>query len=109
MSAFIDENVWEFNMFPRTGQYYNKYTLSDIYHYNSEETERYNAPKQNIQIPESLILGKKRDKQFILENKDFIIKSKIAVIINTTGEQWAINHAQLDYLKYHLSKEKQDV
>ena len=109
MSAFIDENIWEFNVFPRSGQYYNKYTLADIYYYNSENIERYNQPKQNIQIPESLILGKKLDKEFIVKNKDFIVKNKFSIVINISGEQWAINHPQLDYLRYHLTKEKQDV
>lgn len=109
MTAFINENIWEFNVFPRSGQYFNKYTLADIYHYNSEQTERYNQPKQNIQIPESLILGKKRDKQFIIDNKKFIVDNKFAIVINTNSDQWAINHPQLDYLRYHLTKEKQDV
>lgn len=109
MSAFINENIWEFNVFPRSGSNFNKYTLSDIYYYNSEVDERYNAPKQNIQIPESLILGKRRDKEFIVENKEFFVKNKFFVIINIKGEQWAINHPQLDYLRYHLTKEKQDV
>jgi hypothetical protein len=104
--AFIDENIWEFNMFPRTGQNFNKYTLADIYHYNSETTERYNQPKQNIQIPESLILGKKADKEFIVKYKDLIVKHKFAIVINIKSEQWAINHPQLDYLRYHLTKEK---
>jgi hypothetical protein len=106
MSAFIDENIWEFNLFPRSGRHFNKYTLADIYHYNSENTERYNHPKQNIQIPESLILGKKLDKEFIVKNKEFFVKNKFFAIINIEGEQWAINHPQLDYLRYHLTKEK---
>ena len=37
------------------------------------------------------------------------VKNKFFVIINIKGEQWAINHPQLDYLRYHLTKEKQDV
>lgn len=104
--AFIDGNIWEFNVFPRSGQYFNKYTLADIYYYNSETTERYNQPKQNIQIPESLILGKKADKEFIVKYKDLIVEHKFAIIINTNVEQWVINHPQLDYLRYHLTKEK---
>jgi len=108
MSAFIDENIWEIAMFPRTGQYFNKYTLSDIYYYNSA-TARYNQPKQNIQIPESLIIGKERDKKFILQYKEIIVANKIPIIINSNIEQWVINSPQLDYLRYNLIKEKKDV
>ena len=50
MTAFIDDYLWEIPMFPRTGVEYNKYTISDIYYYNSEQSKDYNSPKQNIQI-----------------------------------------------------------
>ena len=109
MTSFIDDNIWEISMFPRTGQYFNKYTLSDIYHYNSETNVTYNQPKQNIQIPESLIIGKERDKKFILQYKELIVANKIPIIINSSIEKWVINTPQLDYLRYNLIKEKKDV
>lgn len=109
MAAFIDDYIWEIPLFPRSGQFFNKYTLADIYYYNSENTERYNNPKQNIQIPGFVICGKTRDKELILKYKDIIIANKMPIIININIEQWVINSPQLDYLRYHLIKEKKDV
>jgi hypothetical protein len=106
MSAFIDDYIWEIPMFPRTGVSYNKYTISDIYHYNSEESKEYNSPRQNIQIPENVIVGPEKYKKFIRENKELIVKNKIPAIINilnSNGEEWVINIPQIDYLKYHLN------
>jgi hypothetical protein len=94
MVAFINENIWEINQFPRIGYRYDYYTLNDIFFYNSLEDTTFEHQNKTacVQIPESKILGlgskfnipynekKCSVKDFVLENKNIIIKNKLPII-----------------------------
>jgi hypothetical protein len=93
--AFINENIWEINQFPRLGYRYNLFTIKDIFFYNSLEDITFEHQNKNacIQIPESLIEGINDTiryspltkesisvKDFVLKHKDHIIKNKFPII-----------------------------
>ena len=49
--AFLDCNIWEINQFPKFGHRLDRYTLANIFHYNSD-TYSYQSNNFYIQIPE---------------------------------------------------------
>lgn len=100
MSAFIDENIWEINMFPRYGKDSNFYTLLDVYYYNSEECAKLNSPKQTIQIPESKIIGLQRDKEYVFSNKKYFIENNIPIVYTDSDDNWVLVFHQIDYARY---------
>jgi hypothetical protein len=117
--AFIDDNIWEINQFPKSGVNYNYFTIKDIFYYNSLKDKTFDRSSKTgaIQIPEKLILGLdlinyvdnnsiyhgcKSIKQFILNNKDIIIKNKYPIMkreIIYTEEKWSIDLNMLFYDK----------
>lgn len=109
--AFIDDNIWEINQFPRSGIFNNYFSISNIFYYNSlndKTFEKVNSVAA-IQIPEKLIkgldinlnnnkktilYGYKSVKDFVLKNKDIIIKNKCTIMkkeIIGTEEIWSVD------------------
>jgi hypothetical protein len=109
--AFIDDNIWEINQFPRSGIFNNYFSISNIFYYNSlndKTFEKVNSVAA-IQIPEKLIkgldinlnnnkktilYGYKSVKDFVLKNKDIIIKNKCTIMkkeIIGTEEMWSVD------------------
>jgi hypothetical protein len=117
--AFIDDNIWEINQFPKSGVNYNYFTIKDIFYYNSLKDKTFDRSNNTgaIQIPEKLILGLylinyvnsnsiyygyKSIKEFILDNKNIIIKNKYPIMkreIIDTEEKWSIDLNMLFYDK----------
>lgn len=107
VEAFINENIWEINQFPRCGYIYNYFTLNDIFFYNSLNDRTFEKENKTatVQIPESLIEsldinitysklhnGKITVREFVLANKDIIIKNKYPIIkkeIKNNRETWS--------------------
>jgi hypothetical protein len=117
--AFIDGNIWEINQSPKSGVNYNYFTIKNIFYYNSSKDKTFDRSNDTgaIQIPEKLILGLnlinyvdndsiyygyKSIKEFILDNKDIIIKNKYPIMkreIIYTEEKWSVDLNMLFYDK----------
>ena len=117
--AFIDGNIWEINLYPKYGVNYNYFKIKDIFYYNSLNDitfERSNTT-DDIQIPEKIILGLdlinyvdsdsiyygyKSVKEFILDNKDIIIRNEYPIMkreIIGIEEKWSVDLNMLFYDK----------
>jgi hypothetical protein len=117
--AFIDDYIWEINQYPKSGVNYNYFTIKDIFYYNSSKDKIFDRSNNTgaIQIPEKLILGLdlinyvdnnsiyrgcKSVKEFILNNKNIIIKNKYPIMkreIIDTEEKWSVDLNMLFYDK----------
>ena len=117
--AFIDDNIWEINQYPKNGVNYNYFTIGDIFYYNSLKDKTFNKSneKGQIQIPEKLIsglglinyvdkssifYGYKSVKKFILDNKNIIIKNQYPIMkreIIGIEENWSVDLNMLFYDK----------
>ena len=117
--AFIDGNIWKINLYPKYGVNYNYFKIKDIFYYNSLNDitfERSNTT-DDIQIPEKIILGLdlinyvdsdsiyygyKSVKEFILDNKDIIIRNEYPIMkreIIGIEEKWSVDLNMLFYDK----------
>ena len=117
--AFIDDNIWEINQYPKNGVNYNCFTIKNIFYYNSSKYKIFDKSNNtgSIQIPEKLIFGLdlinnvdnnsiyygyKSIKEFILDNKDIIIRNEYPIMkreIIGTEEKWSIDLNMLFYDK----------
>jgi hypothetical protein len=119
IKAFIDGNIWEINLKPRHGVNYNYFTIKNIFYYNSlnDRTFERSNTTDDIQIPEKIILGLdlinyidndsiyygyKSVKEFILGNKDIIIRNEYPIMkreIIGIEEKWSVDLNMLFYDK----------
>jgi len=117
--AFLNEYIWEINLYPKYGVNYNYFNIKDIFYYNSlnDRTFERSNTADVVQIPEKLIsglnlikyvdkdsiyYGYKSVKEFILVNKDIIIKNRYPIIkkeIIEIEEKWSIDLNMLFYDK----------
>jgi hypothetical protein len=116
--AFIDGNIWEINQFPKSGVNYNYFTIKDIFYYNSLKDKIFDRSNNTlaIQIPEKLIFGLdlinyvdndsiyygyKSIKEFILDNKNIIIKNQYPIMKKEIKgeEKWSVDLNMLFYDK----------
>lgn len=127
--AFIDGNIWEINMFSKIGVEYNLYSLTNIFYYNSLEDKTFDKTSSNMrktpniclvlfQIPEMIIKGidnkyniEDKDhplygyetiKDFVLINKEILIKNKCHIIkkeVVNMEEKWSVDLNMLFYNK----------
>lgn len=103
--SLLQCNIWEINQFPRYGTNYNRYTIANIFEYDSN-TEVYQSNNFNIQIPEFEIEASDEVKSFINKYKDSVIKNMIPVLVllNIKGEErWVLDIPK--YLIKRISKE----
>jgi hypothetical protein len=104
--AFIDCNIWELNQFPKYGKNFNKYTLANIFHHNSQQLS-YQSNNFFIQIPEFELQGTRRQLNFINNYKEILIREKIPVVmlIQIRGiESWVVDTSVADYLIFRKNK-----
>ena len=125
----IDSNIWQIDLFSKNGIYYNYYALTDIFYYNSLKDRTFYKAAGNInkspylhltrlEIPEKLIkdiyvrlnindknnvmYGYETIRDFVLINKNIIIKNKYSIIkkqIINDKEEWSVDLNMLFYDK----------
>lgn len=104
--AFLDCKIWELNQFPKFGKNFNKYTLANIYHHNSD-CKLYKSNNFNIQLPEFEVQGTRRQLNFINNYMDILIQENIPVVmlIQVNGiEYWVADTSMADYLIFRKNK-----
>lgn len=114
--AIIDGNVWVMEYFPVEGVSYNYHMLNDIFYYNSLKDRTFEKYENKIYIPEEfisglylnvyseheLLKGYNSVKNFIIDNKDIIIKNKYFIMkkdIIDLQEKWSVDLNMLYYDK----------
>lgn len=105
--SFLNCNIWEVNQFPRYGSRLNRYTLSNIFGYDSNTTE-YQSNNFKIQIPEFEIQMTEEQRVFINKYKDSIAKHNIPILVllnNEEEEKWVVGLNISDYLLRRITKE----
>jgi poly(3-hydroxyalkanoate) synthetase len=114
--AFIDGNVWVIEYFPVEGVSYNYHMLNNIFYYNSLQDRTFEKYENKIFIPEKFISGLYSNlysenellkgynsvKDFVIDNKDIIIKNKCFIMkkdIINFRERWSVDLNMLFYDK----------
>lgn len=100
---FLNCNIWEVQQYPKLGDNFDFYLLSDIYHHNSLNINEKKQQSAYIMIPEFL-MGNLENKDIVIKNINEIISKQIPVIKKINDETWVIDlsffekRGQRDYI-----------
>jgi hypothetical protein len=98
--SFLECNIWEINQFPKYGEKLNRYTLANIFPYNSN-CKVYQSNNFYIQIPEFEIQATEHEKLVINKYKEIMVRNRIPFIVLTRykdNDIWKVDLAGLDFL-----------